>query len=260
MYGFTRRLRWLAVGATMLSRVAVAQAGSGYRVTSFTTHDGLPSQSISDIAETSDGFLWIAAGGILARFDGYQFVTYSEANAPALARRVVHLHAGIGDTLWILDEGNAVLAYAAGKVLQVIPPSSRFMHSIVQDGRGTLFGIGGESVWRLQRGVGADAEVVPRIAVPRWAGVQAGRDGSGRAWIVDSSLVLREVGGPARPEPRTFSHWAAVTSRAKGEVYAVRARGTLRDVVRSNGDVVGTFRLRVATVRRPFLDRGCARR
>ncbi|MBK6489201.1 MAG: response regulator [Gemmatimonadetes bacterium] len=244
MQPVTRRLLWLALsaatlGVATLTRNASAQV-SGYRVESFTIHDGLPSQAITDVTETSDGYLWIAAGGILARFDGYLFRAYTQANTPSLVRRVHHLHAGIGDTLWILDEGNAVFAHAGGTVVPILPPSDFDLDGLIQDGDGTLYGLGSGSVWRLHRGGGTHSEVLPRISLGVTR-IRSGRNGSGRAWIVDSNAVLRELGANARRSRRTLFPAAVATSRSTGELYTLSARGGLRDVVRATGDVVTSF-------------------
>src|SRR5215831_280596 len=46
----------------------------------FTAVDGLPSNSINAISRDSHGFLWFATPAGLARFDGYEFMSYSTVN------------------------------------------------------------------------------------------------------------------------------------------------------------------------------------
>src|SRR5689334_12950756 len=48
------------------------------------TDDGLPQNSISGIAQTDDGFLWIGTRDGLARFDGARFTVYNRENTPAM--------------------------------------------------------------------------------------------------------------------------------------------------------------------------------
>ena len=62
-----------AITQPAITRSALVQPGGGYRVETFTTEDGLPSQVITAIAQASDGYVWIVAGGILVRFDGHTF-------------------------------------------------------------------------------------------------------------------------------------------------------------------------------------------
>ena len=131
----TRRLLPWTLALALTDRGALAQSAVGYRVETFTTEHGLPSQAINDVVQTSDGYLWIVAGGILSRFDGHEFRNFTQANTPLLERRVIRLHAGLGDTLWILDEGNAVFAYAGGKFLRVVAPSMRSIISVASTSR-----------------------------------------------------------------------------------------------------------------------------
>lgn len=49
----------------------------GYKVRHFTTTQGLPGNTIRDIRQDADGFLWMAGTGGLARFDGYRFVSFN---------------------------------------------------------------------------------------------------------------------------------------------------------------------------------------
>jgi PAS domain S-box-containing protein len=47
-----------------------------YVVKSWRTIDGLPQNSVTALAQTPDGYLWVGTLGGLARFDGVRFVTY----------------------------------------------------------------------------------------------------------------------------------------------------------------------------------------
>ena len=41
-----------------------------HRLDSWTTENGLPQNSVNDILQTHDGYLWLATFGGLVRFDG----------------------------------------------------------------------------------------------------------------------------------------------------------------------------------------------
>ncbi len=56
-----------------------------YHHTVWTTEDGLPQNSINDIVQTRDGYLWLATFGGLIRFDGITFKVFDRANAEGLA-------------------------------------------------------------------------------------------------------------------------------------------------------------------------------
>ncbi len=70
----------------------------------FTTEDGLPVNSISDILAHSDGFIYVATFDGLARFDGDRFVVFNTANSPGLKRnRISKMMEAPNGNLWILD-------------------------------------------------------------------------------------------------------------------------------------------------------------
>jgi hypothetical protein len=63
---------------------------------------GLPSDRVSDIVQTRDGYLWLATENGLARFDGLKFTVFNRANTPALAtNKITTLCEGRDGTLWI---------------------------------------------------------------------------------------------------------------------------------------------------------------
>ena len=68
----------------------------------WTADNGLPDSSVTDIAQTPDGYLWIGTYNGVARFDGMRFVTFDPGNTPALAHaRVRTLSVDNQGTLWI---------------------------------------------------------------------------------------------------------------------------------------------------------------
>ncbi len=68
----------------------------------WTVGDGLPDSSITSLAQTPDGYLWIGTINGLARFDGMRFVTFNPENTPALKHaRVDKLFLDKQGALWI---------------------------------------------------------------------------------------------------------------------------------------------------------------
>ena len=50
---------------------------------SWSTEDGLPQNSVRQIYQTQDGFLWVATEAGLARFDGLGFQVFDHQSQPA---------------------------------------------------------------------------------------------------------------------------------------------------------------------------------
>lgn len=92
----------LALVLALVPGAAAAGAGGDFLTDVWTADEGLPDSSVTAIAQTPDGYLWIGTYNGLARFDGIRFVTFDPANTPALAHaRVRKLHVDQSGTLWI---------------------------------------------------------------------------------------------------------------------------------------------------------------
>ncbi len=74
---------WLV--ACLLSRSALGQDLRYLRHGSWSTENGLPQNSVHQVLQTRDGFLWIATEGGVARFDGVSFKSFRHEEEPAFA-------------------------------------------------------------------------------------------------------------------------------------------------------------------------------
>ena len=91
--------------------------GDDYLVEVWDSDRGLPHGSVTSIAQTPDGYLWVGTvyGG-LARFDGVRFVTFHPGNTPQMAcMEVQRLLVDPEGTLWVgMVDGN-LLSHRGGK-------------------------------------------------------------------------------------------------------------------------------------------------
>jgi ligand-binding sensor domain-containing protein/signal transduction histidine kinase len=88
----------LAVPATALSPW---KSFLQYSRTVWNQQQGLPQDTITAITQTRDGYLWLGTNEGLARFDGYEFVVYSEGNGDLPSNSVKALAVGSDDSLWV---------------------------------------------------------------------------------------------------------------------------------------------------------------
>jgi ligand-binding sensor domain-containing protein/signal transduction histidine kinase len=93
-----------------------APAGnSDFLIDTWTGQDGLPDSSVTAIAQTPDGYLWIGTYNGLARFDGVQFVNFDPFNTPELKHaRVDALFVDAQGTLWINTHDGSMTACRNG--------------------------------------------------------------------------------------------------------------------------------------------------
>lgn len=88
--------------------------------THWTTENGLPQNSVTGIAQTPDGYLWLGTFGGLARFDGVKFKIYTTANTPELKSNRIHaLATDQTGTLWIGTERGEVIYLKNGKFTRI---------------------------------------------------------------------------------------------------------------------------------------------
>src|SRR5579862_3473461 len=68
--------------AASLVLICVVPSYSQFRSTQWTADSGLPQNIIRGVAETPDGYLWIATLNGVARFDGVRFTVFNRSNTP----------------------------------------------------------------------------------------------------------------------------------------------------------------------------------
>jgi len=92
-----------------------SKAFSQYVQSSWALQNGLQQKSVMSVAQTRDGFLWLATEEGLVRFNGRTFVTFDERNAPGLGDRFIRSLAAAPDgSLWI-GTMSGLARYSGGK-------------------------------------------------------------------------------------------------------------------------------------------------
>jgi len=105
----------LAGALALLFSGPVARARTDYLTDVWTADNGLPSSSVTDLAQTPDGYLWVGTYNGLVRFDGVRFVTFDPANVPALAHaRVRRLAVDSAGTLYINTYDGSLTSFRHG--------------------------------------------------------------------------------------------------------------------------------------------------
>lgn len=89
-----------------------------YRFSSWTVDNGLPQNTVYDIRQTRDGYLWLTTFDGLVRFDGVRFTVFNKGNTPGISsNRFLRLYEdGQGD-LWAGTEDGGVVRYHQGRFM-----------------------------------------------------------------------------------------------------------------------------------------------
>lgn len=224
-----QRWFWLAV---LLAHTCAARGEhpfADYLVDAWTTEEGLPSSTISDLAQTPDGYLWASTYDGLVRFDGVRFVRVGPDDSME-ARRILCLHLD-GKGLLLGTDGAGLLRYDGQRfttLLEVEAGSSfNVIRAIAQDSKGDLWlgtrgGLGrrrdGKVTW-ITTGTGYTnaANSIWNLAFDRddnlwitdWVSLKAYRNGVFQTGLVPETKPIRAVYPGASGEV-----WAGTLGRA----------------------------------------------
>lgn len=157
------RCHLIALFYVFLTGVRVATAADQplqYEHQTWRTENGLPQNSVHSIVQASDGFLWLATEGGVARFDGVKFDVYDAKNAPVVfpasdlslvaklnlthqlpGRKITAVFQDRAGTIWVGTETGA-LRIVNGHVYPVATPdplSNEFILCFFQDRDGDIW-------------------------------------------------------------------------------------------------------------------------
>src|SRR5580704_5163682 len=122
-----------------------------YSVSLWTQEHGLPQNTIRAITQTKDGYLWVATDEGLSRFDGYEFVNYSQDNGDLPSNSVTSLAAGLDGSLWIGTVAGLThwkdRRFHTFRQKDGLPSDS--VKSLLVDHTGTLWIVAGENLIRF---------------------------------------------------------------------------------------------------------------
>ncbi|WP_029324020.1 diguanylate cyclase domain-containing protein [Butyrivibrio sp. AE3004] len=90
------------------ARVNAADFGADYAAIGYDTEDGLVSEELNAVAQTSDGYIWAGAYSGLYRYDGYKF---EQVQLDERITNVMQLFADSEGNLWIGTNDSGVARY-----------------------------------------------------------------------------------------------------------------------------------------------------
>ncbi len=201
-----------------------AELTRDYLTDVWTSEDGLPDSSVTAIAQTPDGYLWLGTYNGLARFDGVRFVTFDPANTPALQHaRLRKLYVDARGTLWINTYDGSLTTYRQGQFTlerhntrlsesEMTPVGSSSNQIVFLESRGELLrkplaASPGEGWQELPPpGRGLDAQAVQDSRGVIWY-----RDGDRRLW--------RLTGSRFEPVPEAGTNLNCLTTDAAGNLW-----------------------------------------
>ena len=115
----------LTLAAARASALDPSKAPTQYVLDSWGPKEGLPEHSILDIAQTADGYVWLATQGGLVRFDGITFKVFDESRGTGFTQSLAWSIAPSRDgSLWVGGYGTGILRYRDGRLQPAFPVPS----------------------------------------------------------------------------------------------------------------------------------------
>ena len=161
----------------------------------FTQQQGLPQDTIHAIAQTTDGYLWLGTDEGLARFDGYEFVTFTKEHDELPGDSITSLAAGGDGSLWIGTPDG--LARYDGKHFRKYSQKDGLpdgdIESLLADRGGHLWLVVGGSISRFDGSRFTEYRAGREIPLNRVRALA--EDRSGTVYAAGYSGVVRFAGG-----------------------------------------------------------------
>jgi len=193
---------WLSLGtalagaeATLVSATTDSIRGED-RIVQWTTAQGLPQNTVTDIVLLPSGELWLATFGGLARFDGLGFHVLDMAADPGLpANRVVALAATGRDSFVFLTQQGHLGRVAGGRSTLLVPPPLVGIDTLalVLDATGRAFCQSADgAVWQTD-----GTRAWQPVLGPRGTGARQhlALDEDGDVWVAWGARLVKVSGG-----------------------------------------------------------------
>ena len=118
------------------------------------TDEGLPDNNVTGVAQTIDGYLWVATLGGMMRFDGEHFEKFSTTYLPKVPRPVVRtMYLDQRGRLWlIMDRGSVIrVGETVARVFDAADglPDSR-VSGVAEDNEDGIWFVCGSEVYRIR--------------------------------------------------------------------------------------------------------------
>ena len=236
-----------SVSAPLVATDASSPLSEDYVLRTWEVDEGLPNNSISSIAQTPDGYLWLTTGSGLTRFDGVRFTPFPKETTPGLeSNRMSPVFADRDGALWIGLERGGVSRMKGGRFETIVPlaPSgaaTTWTNSFAQDAAGAVwFGLSPDRrVSRWHDGVLTAFSGGEGVGPGGNTNVYA--DAPGKIWVTTMEGGCSVFNG-SRFQPvdkdNQGGSWPVLASAQDGGMWVFRGQHLLHYQANGSGEVV----------------------
>ncbi|MBT8085219.1 MAG: response regulator [Woeseia sp.] len=227
----TAALAMIGLTATAAVPAQLAPAATDYLSHQrWTVLDGLAQQTVTDVLEASNGYLWLTTLGGLTRFDGVRFVNFQLDDTPALGtNQLFSLFQDEADRLFIGTLGRGVVVYDNNEFRRFEDGApGGDVQDFVQDSNGVIWAAG-RGISRLVEENGT--ERFQPVLDPAWLPEADIEDllvtAAGELWAISDRGLLRLRNGAFEiVREDAFARAArAISVDAANRIWIVSTRG-----------------------------------
>src|SRR5581483_4997690 len=204
------RWSWVLAWIAFLAGLNATAQAQGYGFDVWTTANGLPQNTVTGVAQTPDGYLWLSTFDGLARFDGVRFTIFDKGNTKDIVNnRFARLFVDRAGAVYAVTENNVVTVYRNG----VFSSYSDFVTSgepvaaIVSDAKGNAVFETAKGYYSLQ---GDRFVLTPGQKEPNVKEIYWGK--SGAKWVFERNQTTRHIDGQVTTYPLKLSAEELTTS------------------------------------------------
>lgn len=159
--------------------------------------NGLPANNVNFLAQSPDGYLWLATPAGLTRFDGLRFELIPPGSIPAFHGRLAYLvwpllTDRLG-TMWVTTD-RGMVPYVQGRFTPTPPDTAlegEAVQQLAEDGTGLLYGVTVRgTVFRIE---GGRYKRLPLVGVPSADGYGIAADPDGTVWVARDRAGLVRI-------------------------------------------------------------------
>lgn len=188
--------------------LALPVGAQRYRFDHWTTDNGLPQNTIRNIVQTRDGYLWMTTFDGLVRFDGVRFTVFNHDNTPSIVNnRFFFIYEGTDGTIYAGIEANGITVYRNGRFKSYTPANGFPPGDIA----GFSSDVNGETLILVNHNLRSyfyylrQDQFVPAPSEYQFTPQQKFHVGSnGRFWTADRSGITLREGSKATQYPLRF--------------------------------------------------------
>jgi hypothetical protein len=172
--------------------LALPVAAQRYRFDQWTTDHGLPQNTIRNVIQTRDGYLWMTTFDGLVRFDGVRFTVFSQDNTPGIVNnRFFFIHESSDGTIYAGFEMNGITVYRNGRFKSYTPANGFPAGEI----GGLSEDVNGETLIRVNRDLRShfyylrNDQFIPAPPEYQFSSDKKFAGSNGRFWVADRNGI-----------------------------------------------------------------------